>query len=174
MKKNTKRIGIVGAGVLALAGTGVAYAAFTSSGSFSASGSVAKAPQALTASATGSGIEELYPGRCSDVTVSFHNPNDHNASVDMLALASGSVSATLDGAPSNLLVFNPHIGDAGVTQGMANPFTFTVPAGGDAAFTVPNLLCLSDKATNDVAGKTAAVSGTVPFKYAVESEYKAS
>jgi len=171
MKKNTKRLGIVGGVVTALVGGGVAFAAFTSSSAFNATGQVADAPQNLTASATGSSIEQLYPGRCSDVTVSFHNPNDHDASVNFEALGSGSVSAVLNGVSSSLLVLNPHIGDAGVTAGMANPFTFVVPAGSDAAFTVPNLLCLSQHATNDVAGQTATLSGTVPFKYATEDEY---
>jgi len=46
-----------------------------------------------------------------------------------------------------------------------------VPAHGKASVTLPNAVCLSTAATNEDAGDTYTVSGSVPFKFADETEY---
>lgn len=170
MNKNIKRAGIVGGVVSAAVVGGIAFAAFTTTGNFGAAGQVHNAPVALDAA--GGQIETLYPGGCSDVTVTFSNSNDHAAKVDATTLASGSaIGATLNGATSNLLAWNPNTGAVLTPAVVAAGQAFTVPAGGQASFTLPNLLCLDGDATNAVAGQTVAISGHVPFVLANDTEY---
>jgi hypothetical protein len=167
MKKNTKRVAIVGGMVATLVGGGVAFAAFTSTGAFQASGVVHDAPVSLTAD--GGSIGTLYPGGCSDVTVTFGNPNDHAAKVDLTRLNTGSIN--LSSSLGSLVALNPDLGAVLTSAVQSAASTFTVPAGQDASFTVPNLVCLSKNATNDAAGKAVTLSGTVPFVLATDSEY---
>ncbi len=165
MFKSKKRAGaILGSAVAIVAVAGVAFAAYTATGGFDANGSTADAPQALTANADTSSIEQLYPGRCSDVRLGFNNPNDHDAVIDTTG-AAYVFHAELNGATSPLLVVN---NNADYASGVAS---LVVPAHGTASLLVGNLLCLSPDATNDDAGKGVHFFGSVPFKLATESEY---
>ena len=167
MKKNTKRVGIIGTAVVALAGTGVAFAAFTSTGAFQASGAVHDAPIQLTAG--GGSIDTLYPGGCSDVTVTFVNPNDHDAKIDLSRINTSTLAFTAnDGGKA---VINPNI--VSILSGLQGAAgSFVVPANGNtASFTVPNMVCLSKTAVNTDAAAPIALSGTVPFVLATDSEY---
>lgn len=170
MKKNTKRAAVVGGVVAVVVGGGVAFAAFTASGSFQASGKVSDAP--INLGADGGSIQTLYPGGCSDVTVTFNNPNDHDARVDIDALLKGQGgSIGLTDNAGGLAVFNPNLGAVLTPDIQAAGKVFTVPAHQDASFTVPNLVCLSTSATNADAGKAVALAGTVPFVLANDTEY---
>jgi hypothetical protein len=164
MKKNTKRVGIVGGAVATLIGGGVAFAAFTSTGAFEAHGTTG---QPLSLTADGGSIGDLWPGGCSDATVTFHNPNTHDATVDLSKLSTGSVSLT--GALTSL---NPNLGQVpGIGAVVAAGRVFTVPAGQDASFTIPKLVCLSGTATNSNLGEDVALTGTVPFVLANDSDF---
>jgi hypothetical protein len=168
MKKNIRRTAIVGGVVGVVAAGGAAFAAFTATGAFQASGTVHDAPVSLTAD--GGSIQTLYPGGCSDVTVTFGNSNDHDAKVDLTKLNTGTISLTST-LGNGMAVLNPNWGAVLTPAVQAAGSTFTVPAGKQASFTVPNLVCLSKNATNADAGKTVSLSGTVPFVLATDSEY---
>ena len=168
ISRNKKRAGIVGGAVGALMVGMAAFAAFTGLGNFAAGGNVHDAPVALAAA--GGSIEQMYPGRCSDVTVTFSNPNDHAAKVDVARLNTATISATLNGQPSNLLAFNPNIAQV-LTQAAQQQASLEVPAGGTQSYTLPNLLCLSQSADNTVASQPVALSGSAPFVFDTESEY---
>lgn len=172
MNKNIKRAGIVGGVIGAVVAGGVAFAAFTSSGTFMAGGNVSSGAQPLTA--TSGTITELFPGDCSDVTVTFHNPNKQPATIDLSkgSAALGSLTATLNGSASSLLAVNKTgTGNFPALGGSADPNTLIAPAGGDITGTVTNLLCLSSTATDAIKGQHVVLSGTVPFTVA-GTEYK--
>lgn len=165
ISKNKKRAGIVG-GALGTAMVGMAaFAAFTGAGNFVAGGNVENAPVALDAA--GGQIESLYPGRCSDVTVTFSNPNSHPAKPDLQAISGANTAINASGVTG--LALNPAAFSPQVRQAAA---AFEVPAGSKASFTIPNLLCLSPQAGNDVAGKPVSLTGHVPFVYVTETEYQ--
>ena len=160
MKKNTKRAGIVGGVVATLVGGGVAFAAFTGTGTFTAAGQVAQAPKELTGTGT---VGELYPGGCADVQVTFSNPNDHAATVEPTRASMLLTSLAITG---DKVVRNPNaVLPAGATS-------FTVPKGGQNTITVAKAVCLSGSATNDNAGEAVSVSATVPFTFANDTDYK--
>lgn len=166
MKKNTKRIGIVGAGVIALAGTGVAFAAFTGTGTFSAHGATG---QMTTLTGTGTIDKALFPGTCENVTITFANPNPQAAMVD-----TSNVSVLLN----NLSSSNPLVKLSPANAHLeSSDYSFTVPASdgtndGTNTITIENAACLSQSADNAAAGKAVTVSGQVPFKLIPSTEYK--
>ena len=108
-RRNVKRLGVMGAALLALAGAGVAFAAYLSTGSGTGSTTAATAANSvITSASTGSA---LYPGGTSNYTVTITNPNAYPVKVTSISAASsnaaGSNGACVAGTVTSPAVTNP-------------------------------------------------------------------
>lgn len=110
MRKISKRTAVVlgAAGVVLVAG--VAYAAWTSTGS--GTGSVASTTSASSTISPAGGGALLYPGGGTDFTVTVNNPNDYPVKVDSISAgssntvngcAAGTVTSPAVAAPSGTI-----------------------------------------------------------------------
>ena len=119
MRKISKRTAVV----LGIAGvvvvTGVAYAAWTSTGA--GSGTV-NSTTSVNSTITGSGSTGLYPGATKTFDVSINNPNAYPVVVNSIdagaSLVNGSCAA------------------ASVTSAALSPAVAVVPAGGSGSYTL--------------------------------------
>lgn len=167
MKKNTKRAAVVGGVVAVVVGGGMAFAAFTTTGTIEAHGKVAQAAP-LTADVADSSIAAgLYPGDCVDATIALTNPNPKAAVVDTSLYK--DVSVQVNGGSDPYLVINPKVLSGAELP--AGGTTFTVAAGGSKAINVPDLVCLDPKAGDSYFNANITVSGSVPFQLATGTEY---
>lgn len=145
---------------------GFALAAFTLSGSVEAHGKVAT-PTSPTAIAH---ISSLWPGECSDVSVTFTNGNDEPVVIDTIA---GTI--TQQPGPGDLGQGKDHgIGNDPVVW-RASPQALQgqqIPASDSGSFTIPDAVCLSSKAGNEIEGKDVAASVAFGFHIPVGTEYQ--
>ncbi len=106
MRKISKRTAVV----LGAAGTvlvaGVAYAAWTSTGS--GTGSVSSTTSTNSTISPANGGSALYPGSSTDFTVTINNPNDYTVKVDSISTGSSNeVNGCLAGTVTSPAVTNP-------------------------------------------------------------------
>jgi hypothetical protein len=93
MRKSVKRAAIVGAAVIVMTGTGIAYAAWTASGSGSGYAKATTAQVLTTVDATADTVAQLYPGGSGDVRVTIHNPNPYPVKVTSIS-GNGTITAS--------------------------------------------------------------------------------
>lgn len=165
MRRLPKALAAAGAGALLAVG-GFASATFLLSSQGDASGEVAK-PSNPTV--TGHTIDELWPGYCSDVSVSFENDNDVavkilsvDGSVDPLL---GTIGQGNGQGQVNVLKWQ------GNTTGQFSALNRVVAAGDTYVITIPNAVCLDDKAQDDVAGDSVKAHLTIKSEVVAGSEY---
>jgi hypothetical protein len=95
MRKSVKRAAIVGAAVIVMTGTGIAYAAWTASGSGSGYAKATTAQALTTVDATADTVAQLYPGASGDVHVTIHNPNPYPVTVTSIGkVSNGTITAS--------------------------------------------------------------------------------
>jgi hypothetical protein len=96
MTRNRKRLAVLGGVLLVLAGAGVAFAAYLSSGSGSGSATSSVAVSSTIGSSTTGA--QLYPGSTSTYTVTINNPNPY--SVKVVNISASSSESTTGGCPA--------------------------------------------------------------------------
>ena len=173
MNKTFKRASIVAGGLGAIASISIAsFAFFTAVSHVTAEGDtdtaqVVSARDAVIALA-------LYPGECSDIRFTLHNPNSHsvNGIREITKVDFGSV----DGAQNYLRM--PYIAAEGSTPNgvlVAHGYDMQpVAAGGDRQVVLPNAICLDPSAPDSVQGKAVTVNFDFTLKQAVGTEYPTS
>lgn len=143
---------------------GFAAAVFTLSGTVEADGKVAT-PSDPTATAH---IATLWPGECSDVSVTVTNDNERPIVIDTIAGTITQQPAGDQGHGTDRGAGN----DPAVWRGAANALQDKqVPAGGSASLTIHDAVCLSAKAGGEVAGKDVTATVTLAFHIPAGSEY---
>lgn len=120
-------LGVVTAGLLA---TGVAYAAWSSTG---AGAGTARATTSVNSTIDGaSHLADLYPGAAKTVTVTVSNPNDYPVIVTSIS-AGSSDAAGASGACAAATVTSDAVDDpAGIDQ--VGPATATIAGRGTGTF----------------------------------------
>lgn len=116
-RKTVVVLGVTGA---VLAG-GIAYAAWTSSGS--GSGSVQSSTAVNSTISPANSGTALYPGASTTFTVTVNNPNSYPVTVDSISAGSSTVVNTNCVAGS-------------VTSDALTPGSNTIPGGGSATYTL--------------------------------------
>ena len=164
-RRRSLRLLVIPAAIGASLVGGFALAAFTMTGTVEADGSVAT-PTSPTATAH---IAPLWPGECSDVSVTFSNDNDQPVVIDTISGAITRQPGT-DDAPGTA----PDAGSRLVVwQGAPSALQDRrIPAGGSASFTIHDAVCLSGAATNEVEGKDVTASVGFTFHIPVGTEYQ--
>ncbi len=95
MRKPTRRLAAVSAGVLVATGVGIAYAAWTSTGS--GSGTAKSEAISNVTFAGAATLDKVYPTGASDISLTVSNPNHYNA-----ALSNWAMPAVYNAADPNL------------------------------------------------------------------------
>ncbi len=158
MRKFTRRTSIVAAGVAAATTAGIAFAAWTSTGSgFGTATSEAISDVTFTAGTTTS---KVYPLASSDIVVEVTNPNHYNA-----ALSAWSMPAVFDAADLNLGNYGVPGEDQPTDLSLTCDLTLAPPVGvvveGDATsaeLTIAGGLNMGNGAANSCADLTFAVA----------------
>ena len=93
--RRVRRVAVVAAGLAIFGGTGVAYAAWTSSGTGVATAKAGAALSPTTTTVPGTAITTglLYPGLAGDAVITVNNPNPYPVKVATVA-GNGAVTAT--------------------------------------------------------------------------------
>jgi len=157
MRKSLKRTLVVGVAVVATAGAGVAYAAWTASGTGSGYAKAGSAQAVTTADASGSVTSLLYPGGTADVLVEIKNPNPFPVSVTAVSAGTGSIVASASGCTTTGVSFT-----APGTLATA----VTVPAnGGDKVITLTGAAKMDNTSLDACQG----ASFTIPVSVTASS-----
>jgi hypothetical protein len=105
MTRNRKRLAVLGGVLLVLAGAGVAFAAYLSSGSGTGqTASSVAVSSTITPSTPGA---QLYPGSTSTYTVTINNPNPYP--VKVVSISASSSQATGGGSCAAGTVTSPAV-----------------------------------------------------------------
>jgi len=126
------KLGVVTIGVVAATTAGVAFAAWTSTGS--GTGSAASTTSVDSEISPGTLGVDLYPGANEPVQVSITNPNDYP--VEVTSISAGASQATGEAEDcDDASVFSDAVGDgsAGVLQSDGST---TIAAGGSGTYTL--------------------------------------
>ena len=172
MNKTLKRAGIVAGTVGAIAAIATAsFAFFTATGSVTANGTTGTTQSVTARDAVVS--PALFPGSCSDVSFTLHNPNgvDSPGIREIAKFDFGSV----DGAQNYLRA--PYIESKNTPNSVliANGYNMQpIPANGDRQVTLPNAICLTADAPDSVQGKAVTVNLDLVFKTNPGTEYTGS
>lgn len=165
MKRKTLKLvalpAIVGASLVG----GFAAAVFTLTGSVEADGEVAT-PVSPTATAH---IDDLWPGECSDVSVTFTNDNAHAVVIDTIGGRITEQPSTGDhGQGKDQGGGNDPVVWRGSSQALAGE---EIPPDDSETFTIPAAVCLTSKAGDEVAGEDVAASITFGFHVPAGDDY---
>ena len=153
MNKTLKRAGIIAASIGAITSVGIAsFAFFTAAGSVTTSGKTGTT-QVVTAR-DGVISPALFPGTCSDVHFTLHNPSDQ----PLVAIrAITKVDFGTPDAVTNSYLHLPYIATEGVTGNQVlvdhGYDAMPIPANGDRQVTFPNAICLSPDAPGQRPGQ---------------------
>ena len=121
MNRTTKRLVAVGAPIALIVGAGIAFAAWTSTGSGSGTAQSTTAKDSVVAA--GTSAADLYPGGQDTFTITVSNPNPYPIIVTSIPAASSeAIGSCLAGSvTSDAVSTNP----AGITQ--SNGSTVKIP-----------------------------------------------
>lgn len=86
MHKNSKRVLAIGVPLAGIALTGVAFAAWTATGTGSGYAKAKTAQALTTVDATATVVQDLYPGQAAgSLRITIHNPNDYPVRVTSIS-----------------------------------------------------------------------------------------
>jgi hypothetical protein len=141
-RKLTARITAGGIVVGAMLAAGVAFAAWTATGSGGGYAKATTAQALTTVDVSASTPATLYPGATGNVKLSISNPNPYPVTVSSV---SGSSAITSDkGAACNAAT--------GVTYSNQTGLSLVVPAAGSATFTLTNAVSMSNASDDSCQG----------------------
>lgn len=131
MRIKHKLLAVLGAGVIGLPVVGIAFAAWTSSGTGSATAQATTAVDSVIAA--GASAANLYPGATNSVTVSITNPNPYPVVVNSISAGSSPVVNVL--CTAGTVTSDARPTDAtGLVQ--ADGSTKTIDASGSGTYTL--------------------------------------
>ena len=171
MNRTFKRASIVAGGVGAIASISIAsFAFFTAFSHVTAEG---QADTTQTVAARDAQIvPALYPGECSDIRFTLHNPNSHevNGIREITTVDFGGVD------PIQNYVAMPYIKKNTPNSVLiAHGYDMQpIAAGGDRQVVLPNAICLDPSAPDSVQGQDVTVNLDFTLKQAVGTEYTGS
>lgn len=169
MNRTFKRASIVAGGLGAIASISIASFAF-----FTAVSHVTAEGDTDTAQVVSARDAAIYPGECSDIRYTLHNPNSHsvNGIREITKVDFGSV----DGAQNHLRM--PYFAAEGSTPNgvlIANGYDMRpIAAGGDRQVVLSNAICLDPSAPDSVQGADVTVNFDFTLKQAVGTTYPTS
>ena len=141
-RKLTARITAGGIVVGAMLAAGVAFAAWTATGSGSGYAKATTAQALSTVDVSASTPATLYPGATGNVKLSISNPNPYPVTVSSV---SGNGAITSDkGAACNA--------STGVTYSNQTGLSLAVPAAGSATFTLTGAVSMSNASDDSCQG----------------------
>ncbi|MDX6588671.1 MAG: hypothetical protein QOI31_3144 [Solirubrobacterales bacterium] len=146
---STRKRRLIGGGitVAVLVAAGLAYAAWTASGTGSGTAK-AGAAQALTTNAVAITAGDLYPGTNGDVKLEIVNPNPYPVQVTSVSNGSGSITAA--GGIGTCTT-------TGVTYTNQTGLTINVPANGSQTATLDDAAHMSNASENGCQGATFTI-----------------
>jgi hypothetical protein len=145
MRKFVKRTIAVGAAVAVVSIAGVAYAAWTASGTGSgyAKATTAAALSTVDVAATASG--DLYPGGVADVVLKVHNPNKYPVKLTAINNGSGAITASNAACVITGVTFTNQTGE------------WNVPKEGDLSITLTGAAAMSNASDDGCQGATFTI-----------------
>jgi len=150
LRQHWKKVAVIGVTLATVSGIGLAWAAWTASGSGSGSAKAGTAQSLTTVDNSASLTTALYPNGAADVAIKIHNPNPYAVTVtDVVgngAITSGN--STCDA--SN-----------GVTFDDQHSLSISVPAGGTTAATFTNAAHMSNASVDACQGQTFSIPVSV-------------
>jgi hypothetical protein len=159
-RRHAARLAAGAAALAVLAGAGVAYAAWTASGTGTA-GAKATTFQPLTVSA-GATTALLYPGGSADAVVSITNPNPFPVKITQIGqdTTPGKYVSSDQGASCTDASGSTHPTGVTLTTATGTPLA-SVPANSSAPVTLTGKVTMSAASDNGCQGATFAIPVTV-------------
>lgn len=163
MRKLTRRATVLTAGVIASTAVGLAFAAWTSTGSGTGSAASTTDQASTIAPVTLDVADELYPGATKSTKVTIDNPNDYP--VIVTGISAGSSDA-VNGCAAGSVITDAQSDAAGLTQsGVA---TTVIPANDDASYTL--VLRMTDDPSDACKSQTFSMDLTADLESAADSQ----
>jgi hypothetical protein len=148
MRKMTKRIAVVATAVLLTAGAGVAYAAWSVSGTGTAA-TKASSASALTTLDTSADVEgQLYPGGNGDLVLKISNPNKFPVKVTTVTLKDADITSDKAGCSGAA---------TGLTVTLPSTVDIAIGAEASASHTFVGAVSMSNASVDNCQGATFAV-----------------
>ena len=147
--QSTRKRRLVGGGItiVVLIAAGLAYAAWTASGTGAGYAKAGSAQALTTNDVSATTAADLYPGANGDVKVEINNPNPYPVQVTAI---SGSGTITPDSGHASC-------SPTGVTFTNQTGLSINVPANGTQAATLDNAASMSNAAANGCQGATFTI-----------------
>jgi hypothetical protein len=142
-----KRITVGTIAVVVLAAAGLAYAAWTSSGTGSGYAKAQSAQALTTVDVSASTAATLYPGATGNVEIRISNPNPYPVQVTSVT---GNGPITADAGHASCTV-------TGVTFANQTGQTINVPAGGATTTTLTGAASMDNTSSNGCQGATFTI-----------------
>jgi hypothetical protein len=148
--QSTRKRRLIGGGVtvVVLIAAGLAYAAWTASGTGSGYAKAGAATALTTNDVSATTVGDLYPGTSGNVKVSINNPNPYPVQVTSITNGTGSITAT--GGIGTCTT-------TGVTFANQTGLTINIPANGTTAATLSNAASMSNASENGCQGATFTI-----------------
>lgn len=146
MRKPVRHAVVVGTSLALLTGAGVAYAAWTASGSGEVTAKAATAQVLSTVDVSASTGADLFPGATGDATIRIKNPNGYPIRVTTVT-ATGPVTAKPGSGIGTCAV-------TGVTFTNQTGRTLDVAANSEATFTFAGAVQMGNESENGCQGAT--------------------
>jgi hypothetical protein len=169
MNKTSKRLMAIGLPLAGIAATGVAFAAWTSTGAGSGTATAKSAVALVTATATAPASADLYPGATGGaLVVRFSNPNPYPVVITSISQDSSSFVSSDKGTACTDAAASTHptgVSFAGATNPIGGAVTdWTVPAkgatNGEAEYTVAANVAMSNLSDNGCQGAVFSIPVT--------------
>ena len=157
-----KRAVVVGVTLAVTAGTGIAVAAWTASGTGTAAAKAgtSSAVTGVTTTTTTSGT--LVPGGSVPLVVNIHNPNTFPVTVTAVTVSAGAPTGTVVGAANSSGTCTNANSAITTTAVNATGLSIVVGAGGDNTYTTPtNVVSMATTSDNNCQSGTFTWSATV-------------
>lgn len=151
MKKFPRKLFAVGAIVGGAVVGGIAFAAWTSTGTGSATAKAQTAQALSTVDASASSTADLYPGATGDATLRISNPNPYPVQITSVAQTGPVVS---DKGPAC-------DASTGVTFSDQADIALAVPADGVASFTIADAVAMANSSDNTCQGAVFTIPVTL-------------
>lgn len=147
--QSTRKRRLVGGGitVVVLVAAGLAYAAWTASGTGSGYAKAGTAQALTTTDVSATTVADLYPGTNGNVKISITNPNPYPVRVTSIT---GNGTITAAGGIGTCTT-------TGVTFTNQTGLTIDVPANGSQAATLNNAASMSNASENGCQGATFTI-----------------
>lgn len=163
MRKLTRRAAVLSAGIAASTAVGIAFAAWTSTGSGTGS-AASTADEASTIAPVDLDVADLlYPGATKTTTVSIDNPNDYP--VVVTSISAGSSDA-VGGCAADSVRTDAVSDSTGVTR--SDEATSVIPANGSGEYTLT--LRMSDDPSDACKSQAFSMDLTAALKSAANSQ----